>query len=67
MSDYIELDKPKTDDRVIRELYTPKEVVGIIHRCFNQYNGIGKLTRGEFLLLWEFSNWLVREFKDDKI
>lgn len=62
----IELDKPK-NDRIIRELYTPKEVVGIIQRCFNDYNGMCKLTRGEVLLLWEFSNWLVGEFKDDKV
>lgn len=66
MSDYIQLDKPKTD-RVIRELYTPKEIVGIIQKSFMEYNGWSKLTRSELLLVWEFSNNLIGKFKDDKV
>ena len=29
--DFIPLEKPKKDDRIIRKMYTPKEVVKIIN------------------------------------
>ena len=65
MSDYIKLDKPEKEDRVIRQLYTPKEIVGTIQKTFNEYNSWRKLTNGDTLLLAEFCNWLIWGFKDD--
>lgn len=55
----------KKDDRVIRDMYTPKEIASIIQVAFQGYNVTNKLTRSEMLLVWEFSNLLIRRFKDD--
>lgn len=64
MSDYIELDSSKKEDRVIRNIYTPKEVVKIIQKVFRD-NMAYDLSRSERLLLWDFGNQIIMEFKDD--
>lgn len=64
IDDFIRITPPKKD-KVIRKIYTPKEIVWIIQKHFNDYMGWSKLSRSEMLLLWEFSNMLIREFKDD--
>ena len=61
--DFISIDKPKKD-RVIREMYTPKEVVKIIRDIYKFMIDIG-LTQSEKALLREVFNTLIWEFKDD--
>ena len=53
------------DDRVIREIYTPKEIVHIIQTSFMTYNAQCKLSRSELLLINDFANMLIGRFKDD--
>ena len=65
MTDYIKLDAPEKKDNIIRQTYIPKEIVGIIQKEFMSYCGYNHLTRSERLLIWEFSNGLIRWFKDD--
>lgn len=62
-SPFIQLEQPKKEDRVIRKVYTPKEVVKIIsdHFKLEQHT----LSRTEMLLLWDSYNRLIWWFKDD--
>ena len=64
-SDFIQLEQPKKD-RVIRKIYTPKEVVKMIQEHFNQEQGMYAMSRTEKLLLWDSYNRLIWWFKDDK-
>ena len=64
MSDYIELDYPKKEDRVIKNIYTPKEVVKITQKVYANHMRYN-LSRSERLLLWDFANHIIMEFKDD--
>ena len=64
-SDFIQLEQPKKD-RVIRKIYTPKEVVKMIQEHFNQEQGMYAMSRTEKLLLWDSYNRLIWRFKDDK-
>ena len=63
--DFIPLEKPKKDDRVIRKVYTPKEIVRNIQKHFEQECKLADFTRGEMLLLWDSYNRLIWWFKDD--
>lgn len=64
MSDYIELDSSKKEDKTIRDIYTPKEVVKIIQEVYANHMRYN-LSRSEHLLLWDFANHIIMEFKDD--
>ena len=64
-SDFIQLEQPKKD-KVIRKIYTPKEVVKMIQEHFNQEQGMYAMSRTEKLLLWDSYNRLIWWFKDDK-
>ena len=63
--DFIPLEKPKKDDRVIRKMYTPKEIVKNIQKHFEQECKLADFTRSEILLLWDSYNRLIWWFKDD--
>ena len=63
--DFIPLEKPKKDDRVIRKMYTPKEVVKIINDHFKLEQDLYTMSRAEKLLLWDSYNRLIWWFKDD--
>lgn len=63
-SDFIKLHSEKKD-RTIHTVYTPKEIAHIITVHFNGYMGWHKLTHGEKLIVWDFANNLIGEFKDD--
>ena len=65
-SDFIQLEKPKKEDRVIRTMYTPKEVVKIIKAHFELENDLFDMSRSEILLLMDSYNRLIWCFKDDK-
>ena len=65
-SDFIQLEKPKKEDRVIRTMYTPKEVVKMIKDHFELENDIFDMSRSEILLLMDSYNRLIWWFKDDK-
>ena len=65
-SDFIQLEKPKKEDRVIRTMYTPKEVVKIIKDHFELENNLFDMSRSEILLLMDSYNRLIWWFKDDK-
>lgn len=64
--DFIPLEKPKKDDRVIRTMYTPKEVVKMIKDHFELEQDMYTMSRAEKLLLWDSYNRLIWWFKDDK-
>ena len=64
-SDFIQLEQPKKD-KVIRKIYTPKEVVKMIQEHFNQEQGMYAMSRTEKLLLWDSYNRLIWWFNDDK-
>ena len=64
--DFIPLEKPKKDDRVIKTMYTPKEIVKNIQKHFEQECKLADFTRSEMLLLWDSYNRLIWWFKDDK-
>ena len=64
-SDFIQLEKPKKEDRVIRTMYTPKEVVKIIKDHFELENNLFDMSRSEILLLMDSYNRLIWWFKDD--
>ena len=64
--DFIPLEKPKKDDRVIRTMYTPKEVVKMIKDHFELEGTMFKMSRSEKLLLMDSYNRLIWWFKDDK-
>ena len=64
-SDFIQLEKPKKEDRVIRTMYTPKEIVKNIQKHFEQECKLADFTRSEMLLLWDSYNRLIWWFKDD--
>lgn len=64
-SDFIQLEQPKKDDRVIRTMYTPKEIVRNIQKHFEQECKLADFTRSEMLLLWDSYNRLIWWFKDD--
>ena len=63
--DFIPLEKPKKDDKVIRKMYTPKEIVKNIQKHFEQECKLADFTRSEMLLLWDSYNRLIWCFKDD--
>ena len=63
--DFIPLEKPKKDDRVIRTMYAPKEIVKNIQKHFEQECKLADFTRSEMLLLWDSYNRLIWWFKDD--
>ena len=63
--DFIPLEKPKKDDRVIRKVYTPKEIVRNIQKHFEQEYKLADFTRSEMLLLRDSYNRLIWWFKDD--
>lgn len=65
-SDFIQLEKPNKEDRVIRTMYTPKEVVKMIKDHFELENNIFDMSRSEILLLMDSYNRLIWWFKDDK-
>ena len=65
-SDFIQLEKPKKEDRVIRTMYTPKEVVKMIKDHFELENNLFNMSRSEILLLMDSYNRLIWWFKDDK-
>ena len=65
-SDFIQLEKPKKEDRVIRTMYTPKEVVKIIKAHVELENDLFDMSRSEILLLMDSYNRLIWWFKDDK-
>ena len=65
-SDFIQLEKPKKEDRVIKTMYTPKEVVKMIKDHFELENDIFDMSRSEILLLMDSYNRLIWWFKDDK-
>ena len=64
-SPFIQLEQPKKEDRVIRKLYTPKEVVKIISDHFELEQNMHHMSRTEKLLLWDSYNRLIWWFKDD--
>ena len=64
-SDFIQLEQPKKD-RVIRKIYTPKEVVKMIKDHFELENTLFDMSRSEKLLLRDSYNRLIWWFKDDK-
>ena len=63
-NDYIQFREIK-DKRTIHNVYTPKEIVHIIHFAFNEEMSHSDLSRGERLLLWDSFNRLIGRFKDD--
>jgi len=65
-SDFIQLEKPKKEDRAIRTMYTPKEVVKMIKDHFELENTLFNMSRSEKLLLMDSYNRLIWWFKDDK-
>ena len=62
---FIKLEQPKKDNRVIRTMYTPKEIVKNIQKHFEQECKLADFTRSEMLLLWDSYNRLIWWFKDD--
>ena len=64
-SPFIQLEQPKKEDRVIRKVYTPKEVVKIISDHFELEQNMYHMSRTEKLLLWDSYNRLIWWFKDD--
>lgn len=64
--DFIPLEKPNKEDRVIRTMYTPKEVVKMIKDHFELEQNMYAMSRTEKLLLWDSYNRLIWWFKDDK-
>ena len=64
-SDFIQLEKPKKEDRVIGTMYTPKEVVKMIKDHFELENTLFDMSRSEKLLLMDSYNRLIWWFKDD--
>ena len=65
-SDFIQLEQPKKEDRVIGTMYTPKEVVKMIKDHFELENTLFDMSRSEKLLLMDSYNRLIWWFKDDK-
>ena len=65
-NDFIPVDKPNKKDRIIRTMYTPKEVVKIIKDHFEMEQELYAMSRTEKLLLWDSYNRLIWWFKDDK-
>lgn len=63
INDFLHPDKPPKD-RIIREVYTPKEIVHIIRETFDYLNHSG-LSYSERLLVSVAFNTLIGEFKDD--
>ena len=63
--DYIKPNSWSKNDRVIRKLYTPKEVVKMIQDFFELEVKICDLTHSEKLLLMDSLNRLIWWFKDD--
>lgn len=63
--DYIKPDTWSKNDRVIRKLYTPKEVVKIIKDMFEFEISRSDLTYSEKLLIGNCYNDLIWCFKDD--
>ena len=63
--DFINLNNENKNDRVIRKLYTPKEVVKIIKDMFEVEISRSDLTYSEKLLIWNCYNDLIWCFKDD--
>ena len=63
-NDFIPVDKPNKD-RIIRTMYTPKEVVKIIKDHFEMEQEMYTMSRTEKLLLWDSYNRLIWWFKDD--
>lgn len=64
-SDFIQLEQPKKNDRTIRKMYTPKEVVKMIKDHFELEQDLYTMSRTEKLLLWDSYNRLIWWFKDD--
>lgn len=64
MNEYIPHEIPKPKDRIIRKVYTPKEVVKIINDTYHFLADMD-LTYSEKALLRDAFNTLVWEFKDD--
>ena len=64
-SDFIQLEQPKKD-KVIRKIYTPKEVVKMIKDHFDLEQEMYDMSRAEKLLLLDSYNRLIWWFKDDK-
>ena len=64
-SDFIQLEQSKKEDRIIRTMYTPKEIVKNIQKHFEQECKLADFTRSEMLLLWDSYNRLIWWFKDD--
>ena len=63
--DFIQPDEPKKDNKVIRKMYTPKEVVKMIKDHFELEQTIYTMSRAEKLLLADSYNRLIWWFKDD--
>lgn len=63
--DYIKPNSWSKNDRVIRKLYTPREVVKMIRDFFELEVEICDLTHSERLLLMDSLNRLIWWFKDD--
>ena len=64
--DFIQPDKSNKEDRAIRTMYTPKEVVKMIKDHFELENTLFDMSRSEKLLLMDSYNRLIWWFKDDK-
>lgn len=64
-NDFIQLDRLNKEDRIIRTMYTPKEIVKNIQKHFEQECKLADFTRSEMLLLWDSYNRLIWWFKDD--
>ena len=60
----MELDETPHSERIIRKIYTPKEIRKIIETEYNNHVNYHKLTRSESLLLWHFANQIWRYFYD---
>lgn len=55
----------RTDDRVIRSVYVPKEIHHIIRRVFMEFASMNELNHSERLLVWDFVKELEWCFPDD--
>lgn len=54
----------RTNDRVIRSVYVPKEIHHTIRREFMEFASINELNHSERLLVWDFVKELMRCFPD---
>ena len=61
----IKRNMPESEDRVIHSVYTPKEINHILRETTNDYVEFSKLTRSEYLLIWEFINYIYEVFNDE--